>query len=418
VYNYTIVVSDTSGNEVSDIVFVTIVDTTSPILVSSPLDVQYSEAVTGNTLSWNATDNYPDTFEVYRNGTLTGDSGSWTNTGLININIDGLVKGIYNYTILLNDTSGNEVSDIVFVAVVDTTSPIFVFSPADLQYSEGTIGNTLSWNSTDTYPDTFVIYRNGSLTGDSGNWNNSDNIIINIDELLKGVHNYTIVIYDTSGNQESDTVFVTVVDIISPVFSIIPPDLQYSEGSVSNTLTWNTTDNHPATFEVYRNGTSTGDLGTWTNENLIIINIDGLPKGVYNYTIVIVDTTGNRGTDTVIVNVIDTVSPIFVLAPDNLQYSEGSISNNLSWNTTDNYPGTFIVYRNGTLTGDTGPWSNAGLITINVDGLVKGIYNYTIAVYDLSGNIASNTVIVTVMDTTYHLIQLICNIQKEPLETY
>jgi uncharacterized protein YvpB len=392
VYNYTIAISDLSDNQISDTVIVTVADTTFPIFDSIPSDYQYSEGTTGNSLSWNATDNYPGTFEVYRNGTLTGDSGSWTDADFISINIDGLVKGVYNYTITISDLSDNQISDTVIVTVVDTTFPIF--DPSDLQYSEGTTGNSLSWNATDNYPGIFEMYRNGTLTGDSGSWTNADFITINIDGLAKGIYNYTITISDLSDNQISDTVIVTVVDTTFPIFDSIPSDLQYSEGTTGNTLSWNATDKYPGIFEVYRNGTLTGDTGSWTNTDYITINIDGLTKGVYNYTITISDLSDNKISDTVIVTIVDTGFPIFDSIPSDYQYSEGTTGNTLSWNATDNYPGTFEVYRNGTLTGNSWSWTNADFITINIDGLVKGVYNYTIAISDLSDNQISDTLIV------------------------
>jgi FlaG/FlaF family flagellin (archaellin) len=400
VYNYTIIVSDISGNIAFNTVIVSVLDTTSPIFVSIPSDLQYSEGSSGNTRSWIATDNYPATYEVYRNGSFTGDTGSWTSAVFITINIDGLAKGVYNYTIVVSDTSGNEVGDTVIITVVDTTSPSLVSVPADLQYSESSTGNTLSWNATDNHPATFDVYRNGSFTGDTGSWTNVDIITINVDGLLQGVYNYTIVVTDVSGNEASNTVIVKVFDSTPPIFVSTPSDLQYLEETTSHFLSWNTTDNVPGTYEVYRNGSFTGDSGSWTNADNITINVDGLAKGIYNYTIFITDQSGNQVSDNVIVTVLDIVSPIFDITPADLQYSEGTTGNILSWNVTDNHPETFELYRNGSFTGDTGSWTNADNITINVDGLGKGVYNYTIVVSDDSGNQVSDTVIVTVVDTT------------------
>ncbi|MGM0687388.1 MAG: hypothetical protein ACQET3_10495, partial [Promethearchaeati archaeon] len=121
-YNYTLVVYDTSGNWVSDTVFVTVVDTTPPT-IDSPEDIEYEFGSTGHNITWTPTDELPDQYEVYRNGSLI-DSGEW-NGSPISLGVDGLDVGTYNYTLVVYDTSGNWVSDTVFVTVVEsvTTTP-------------------------------------------------------------------------------------------------------------------------------------------------------------------------------------------------------------------------------------------------------------------------------------------------------
>ncbi|MHA2099858.1 MAG: hypothetical protein ACW99A_14365, partial [Candidatus Kariarchaeaceae archaeon] len=398
VYNYTIVVTDESNNQAVDTVYVNVIDNTLPVFTNIPSDLQYNEGATGNALTWNSTDVYPNTYTIYRNGTLV-DTGSWTSANQITLNIDGLLKDVYNYTIIVVDDSNNKLADIVFVTVIDNTAPTYEFTD-DFQYNEGTIGNTITWNATDAYPDTFVVYKDGVLTGYTGDWNNSGTIQINIDGLGKAIYNYTIIVYDTSGNQKADTVFVTVVDITAPSFGITPTDFDYNEESIGNTLTWNVMDIDPNNYTVYLNGSFTGDTGSWSNAVDITINIDGLAKGIYNFTIVVTDVSGNIVKDTAFVTVIDVTDPSFSSVPPDKPYSEGTSGNTLTWNATDKYPGLYQVFRDGSLTGDSGSWTNAGLILINIDGLAKGVYNYTIVVSDGSGNDVSDTVVVTVVDTT------------------
>ncbi|MHA2100771.1 MAG: hypothetical protein ACW99A_19035, partial [Candidatus Kariarchaeaceae archaeon] len=326
-YNYTIVLNDTFGNIATDTKYAFVLDVDNPTFTSLPNDLTFSEGSSGNTLSWDAADNYPDTYVTFVNGTQR-NTGSWTSILSIIVNVDGLLKGVHNFTIVISDETGNQAVDTVFITVVDTTSPAFDSVPVDFSYAETSIGNTLSWNATDNYPGTFEVYRNGTLTGDAGSWTNAGVITINVDGLVVGIYNYTIMVNDASTNQNTDIVYVTVVtDTVSPIFFITPVDLQYSEGNTGNTLSWNTTDSSPGTFEVYRNGTSTGDSGSWTNEDFITINIDGLLKGTYNYTIVVSDLSDNQISDTVIVTVVDSTFPTFDSIPSDLQYSEGTTPN-------------------------------------------------------------------------------------------
>ncbi|MCF2137737.1 MAG: TcfC E-set like domain-containing protein [Candidatus Thorarchaeota archaeon] len=59
------------------------------------------------------------------------------------------------------------------------------------------------------------------------------------------------------------------------------------------------------------------------------------------------------------------------------------------------HPFTYEIYRNATLIFSAN-WAG-GLITINIDGLSVGSYNYTIEIHDKAGNTNRDTVIVTVV---------------------
>ena len=61
-------------------------------------------------------------------------------------------------------------------------------------------------------------------------------------------------------------------------------------------------------------------------------------------------------------------------------------------------PGTYEIFKDGVSVA-SGPWhSSAEEISIGVDGLTVGEYNYTIVFTDVSGNSASDEVLVTVSE--------------------
>ncbi|MCK4896004.1 MAG: hypothetical protein KAS47_04295, partial [Candidatus Heimdallarchaeota archaeon] len=92
---------------------------------------------------------------------------------------------------------------------------------------------------------------------------------------------------------------------------------------------------------------------------------------------------------------IDTIDPV-IIGPVDFNYNEGATGYNISWVITENNLYTYEVYLNDvdvdsgllTLVGDT--------LSISVDGLSVGSYNYTVVVTDSAGNFAVDTVIVTV----------------------
>jgi hypothetical protein len=126
---------DTLGFSESDVVIVTVVDTTPPD-INSPADVEFEEATTGNSVEWTCYDLYPDTYSVYVNSSID-ISAAWAG-GNIEIILDGLEEGFYNLTLVVEDTSGNSASDTVLVTVtpptglggLDTTTIIIIAAAA------------------------------------------------------------------------------------------------------------------------------------------------------------------------------------------------------------------------------------------------------------------------------------------------
>ncbi|MHA2276399.1 MAG: hypothetical protein ACXAC2_11550, partial [Candidatus Kariarchaeaceae archaeon] len=405
VYNYTIVVIDASNNQATNTIFITVLDTTNPIIIAGQNNITYSEGTVSYNAYVNSTDKHPGSYSVFRNGSFTGDSGPWTNTANITVDVGGLSKGEYNFTIIIYDESGNMNFTTFWVNVIDTTTPSFVDSSGDTSYGEDSSGNEIWWEFFDNYPGNYTVYFEDNPIGihTEVSWFNGTQIIVNVDGSLIGTYNYTIVVYDDSGNFINDTIWVTVNDVTAPVFATTP-DQTISEGSSGNEIQWNATDNYPGFYEVYRNDSFTGDTGPWTNADNVTISIDGLDKGVYNFTFVAVDAYNNNASNTVFITVLDTTNPIFISETNNITYSEGTTSYIWLVNSTDKYPDSYIVFRDSVPTGDAGLWTNTTEISIDIGGLLKAEYNFTIVIYDASGNMNFTTIWVDVIDTTPPLI--------------
>ncbi|MCE7737083.1 MAG: hypothetical protein GPJ54_19510 [Candidatus Heimdallarchaeota archaeon] len=390
IYNYTIVIYDTASNFNFNTVILTVVDSTPPEFTTTPEAVSYSNGTIGNTLIWVATDLDPDTYTLFRESTII-ESGFWVSSGIILINIDGLAIGEYNYTILVSDSSGNSISNEVIVTV--TSEAVFTSVPRDLHYTNDTSENTLSWIMEDSSPDSYIIYRNTTEIN-SGVWTSGIPIIINIDNLVIGYHNFSIWVNDTDGNIITDEVKVFVTD--NPVISTPPSNITYVEGTIGHSIVWNATDSLPDNYTVYKDG-AFNSTGVWSNGVNVVISINGLFKGVYNFTIVFTDESGNTKTDTLFVTVNDSAQPI-VDAPDDVIYEEEITSNTISWTGTDLHPHMYNVTLDGGLY-DSGTWISVVPIIVNIDGLPFGAYTFTIYLNDTSNNVSSDTVIVTVTDS-------------------
>ncbi|MFW9926830.1 MAG: NosD domain-containing protein [Candidatus Thorarchaeota archaeon] len=77
-----------------------------------------------------------------------------------------------------------------------------------------------------------------------------------------------------------------------------------------------------------------------------------------------------------------------------LVYTQGTTGHVIIWDAYSTHPFSYEIYKDGILHTSV-PW-NGGLISINVDGLSVGEYNFTLVVIDDADQTASDTVMVTV----------------------
>jgi len=97
-----------------------------------------------------------------------------------------------------------------FTFLVDGTAPT-VDALEDISFYEGTTGHEIAWSASDVHPDSYVIYKNGTLY-DTGDWTDTGDVItVDLDQLSLGTFNFTVVFTDEVGNTGTDTVMVTVL---------------------------------------------------------------------------------------------------------------------------------------------------------------------------------------------------------------
>ena len=118
-------------------------------------------------------------------------------------------------------------------------------------------------------------------------------------------------------------------------------------------------------------------------------NIDGWLGAIGNRDLYPLDAEGTP--------YFDATAPI-IDHPTDISYEEGSIDNYITWNPDDLNPSSYEISRNGTIIRSDN-WYG-GSIVISVDGLETGNYEYICTIYDLYDNSISDTVIVTVTEST------------------
>ncbi|MBY9000332.1 MAG: hypothetical protein KGD64_05425 [Candidatus Heimdallarchaeota archaeon] len=120
-----------------------------------------------------------------------------------------------------------------------------------------------------------------------------------------------------------------------------------------------------------------------------------LIDGTYYWRVRAADGLDNwSGWSDVCIFTIDTTNPD-ITQPEDASFDFGTIGNTINWTLSDLHPNTYIIYLNGAeLHSDV--WSSGDNVSVSLDGLGIGTYNYTIVVSDLAGNSFSDCVIVAI----------------------
>ena len=94
--------------------------------LNQPEDIEYVLGDTGYNITWILTDEYPGSYQIFKDGTevMSGDCNSTSED--ITIAVDGLEIGKHHYTIYVVDFRGNMNHDEVFVRVLDSISDNFL----------------------------------------------------------------------------------------------------------------------------------------------------------------------------------------------------------------------------------------------------------------------------------------------------
>lgn len=201
---------------------------------------------------------------------------------------------------------------------VDTDPPLII-SPPDISFEYGSTNWIVEWSATDNNPDYYWIMLD-EQTMSSGPWD-GDNIQFQFDGFELGVYNFTLIVKDSFDQYSMDSVFVTVEDTTSPTINH-PADILISPGETNVSIEWIPDDLKPDNYEIYLNA-SLITTGIW-NATGITYPLDGLTPGLYEYQIIVYDSSGNSVSDTV--NVVVEVIPDYPFLVDiTLIISIGSI---------------------------------------------------------------------------------------------
>lgn len=389
VYYFTLYVYDFEWSSTNDFVYVTVLDTQSPVFISATgnYTIEYGERVWTN---FTATDDTPDIKIAWSDGA----GPYWNNAWISGFNIlwDHVFPSVgdHNYTIVLTDKAGNSAKRTCFVTVEDTTAPTAPDFPTDFGAETGEDA-WVNFTLYDPYYDSYEIWLDDVMDV-STTFADGQYITYMLNFATPGEHNVTLVAWDDDVNILKETCIVTYVDSTGPDITG-PDDFSYEAGE-SPTTSWSWTELNPENYTIYENNTQATFSTSFSGD--IQHTLDGLTPGLWNITLIIYDETGNFETDELWVTIEDTTAPL-LSGDDDLEITMGPTIT-LNWTCSDLYPASYVLLRNGIITLDHLNWYGDD-ISYQVS-LAAGVYNFTLTVFDGSGNSASDTVIITVNEET------------------
>ncbi|MHA1633966.1 MAG: hypothetical protein ACTSUZ_05355 [Candidatus Thorarchaeota archaeon] len=198
-----------------------------------------------------------------------------------------------SYTMASNST-GNATIGVTFTLRINATKPMTGGVNFWLTVQAG-------WGDNDQFN-----FTPASIQDNSGGDLTMSNWLVTHDFTFTplSVGNYTIKAWcSTSAASQYLEMPIDVVDIPDETPPIVdsPSDIAYDVTTTGHSILWTPTDDHPSEFNVKMNG-SVILSGGWDGDP-IIIDVDYLGPGTYEYNLTVIDVGGNSVSDVVIVTV-------------------------------------------------------------------------------------------------------------------
>ena len=351
---------DRYGNTGSATQNVNITDTTSPTVVA-PADVVLDATglltiVPTETLGTaTATDSVDDTL------TITSDYPS-----------DGFAAGEHAVTWSAVDHSGNVGTATQTVTIQDNTAPEIVF--ATRSNVSVLLNGDFTYSGTSCMDDTKDGEFAATRSGDE------------VDTSTVGVYEVIYTCTDDFGNSVSATQTVTVIDTDNPIVNA-PTDTTIE---ATGQLTLVTSGEIGTTIDnAIGIGTATAtDSVDGVLAPTLDVSEDGFAVGEHTVTWSAVDRSGNTGSATQNVTIVDSTSPT-VVAPADVVLDATGLLTMVSTETLGTATATDSVDDNPTITNDNPS-----------DGFAVGEHTVTWSAVDHSGNVGTATQTVTIQDNT------------------
>lgn len=382
--------------------------------ITGPTSLEIENGTIGETIDYDAFDADPKNYSVTVDGS-DYDSGIWDGDTitvyLVYLQTRSLITALpqefaFEVTVFNNANESTSASTTVNV-ILDTNAPN-ITQPTNITYEEGSFGNEIQWNITESNPDFYNISRtsneptSNSSVVETGEWSGND-IVIDIDGLnASRWYLYRLFVNDTFGMNSTSFVNVTVLqDITNPAISS-PDDVAFEFGDTGFEVLWEAYDSNPRNYTIdgiiHFNDTLYGNFTEFYSfSNIsqpvwnftepdggdISISLDGLFLGNYTFIFTAFDIFNQTTTDSVYVEIYPDIRAPVIVSSDDLVFEEGYAGYNITFDAEENNP----LWYNLTLDGSTimnGTWRGENF-TIDIDIVDVGTYSYNMTLRDFFG---------------------------------
>ncbi|MFW9910748.1 MAG: hypothetical protein ACFFEF_19505, partial [Candidatus Thorarchaeota archaeon] len=127
-----------------------------------------------------------------------------------------------------------------------------------------------------------------------------------------------------------------------------------------------------------------------------IISNSALPVGVYPLQVVATNIYGCMTEGAFTLTVEDTTAPL-ITSPEDITYTKGEGDHEIAWTMSDLSPISYRVLLNGTELTSSPVTATSQSFSMTLEDKDPGVYNYSMVAEDIWGNMAIDTVIVTVL---------------------
>ena len=206
------------------------------------------------------------------------------------------ILGKYPVTFSVSDAAGNVTTLLVYINVVDMTSPVISGNTAVAEISYTQTWNIATFKSTLTVSDNYYTLTNSNIVVESDNYT--------ANKTVPGTYTVVYSATDTSGNKGTFTKQVKVIDDVAPV--------------ISGTSVITKPSNSILTVANIQAQLSANDFIEGNKTSQITVKTDGFTGfgnvvGSYSITFEVADSKGNKSTYLVTVNVVDNIAPIIFI---------------------------------------------------------------------------------------------------------
>ncbi|MFX0124229.1 MAG: hypothetical protein ACFFAE_11375 [Candidatus Hodarchaeota archaeon] len=294
-HHYDAYFRDASGNTLYSPVDLTLYDITKPSIIAVD-NIRFEPLYSADWFEFYISELHPAQFSLYRNSTLV-NSEPLTGFPYVFVRIIDLSTGSYNYTMVVEDESGNLGQLSIRVHVTDYTPPVIV-RPLDMIISEGAPDQVITWKIREANPQTYSLYRNDVLL-ESGSLTESI-LIHSLAGLVVGEYTYTLIVSDTHGQSHTSTSYVTVLDMTPPTLSRIS-DCRFVKNDPNADIVWQVYDLHPSSYFFTINGEA-APIESWDGSE-ITLHCTGWSEGNYTVLLQVSDLSGNLVSDEIKVEI-------------------------------------------------------------------------------------------------------------------